>query len=80
MSGGQGIRAPGRTMKECEDQLGAVMKENFDLKFRIYLLHERMGITAADEDTIHKNIELKVSFIFFIHLIQSSIATLALTV
>ncbi|XP_015190024.1 PREDICTED: myosin-11 isoform X2 [Polistes dominula] len=50
----------GRTMKEYEDQLGALKKENFNLKLRIYFLEERMGITSADEDAIKKNIELKV--------------------
>ncbi|KAF7408494.1 hypothetical protein HZH66_003031 [Vespula vulgaris] len=50
----------GRTMKEYEDQLGALKKENFNLKLRIYFLEERMGITSADEGAIKKNIELKV--------------------
>lgn len=61
MVGGQGIGGPGRTMKEYEDQLGALKKENFNLKLRIYLLEERMGITPSDEDAIEKNFELKVS-------------------
>lgn len=47
-------------MKEYEDQLGVLKKENFNLKLRIYFLEERMGITSADEDAIKKNIELKV--------------------
>ncbi|KAJ8679472.1 hypothetical protein QAD02_015259 [Eretmocerus hayati] len=59
MGGGQGIGGPGRTMKECEEELGALKKENFRLKLRIYHLEERMGISSADEDTIKKNIELK---------------------
>ncbi|XP_012262634.2 CDK5 regulatory subunit-associated protein 2 isoform X2 [Athalia rosae] len=50
----------GRTMKEYEDQLGMLKKENFNLKLRIYFLEERMGITSADEDAVKKNIELKV--------------------
>ncbi|XP_032453157.1 centrosomin isoform X9 [Nasonia vitripennis] len=60
MVGGQGIGGPGRTMKECEDELGALKKANFNLKLRIYFLEERMGITSADEDPVRKNIELKV--------------------
>lgn len=52
----------GRTMKEYEDQLEALKKENFNLKLRIYFLEERMGITSADENAIKKNIELKVSY------------------
>lgn len=49
-------------MKEYEDQLEALKKENFNLKLRIYFLEERMGITSADENAIKKNIELKVSY------------------
>ena len=59
---GPGIIGSGRTMKEYEDKLCALQKENFNLKLRIYFLEERMGITSADEDAIKKNIELKVSF------------------
>ena len=59
MGGGQG--GPARTMKEYEDQLSTLKKENFNLKLRIYLLEERMGITSADEDVIKKNVDLKVS-------------------
>jgi hypothetical protein len=50
-------------MKEYEDQLSQLKKENFNLKLRIYFLEERMGhINGADdkEDPVKKNIELKV--------------------
>ncbi|XP_043476790.1 centrosomin isoform X3 [Leptopilina heterotoma] len=57
---GSGAAGPGRTMKEYEDKLCTLQKENFNLKIRIYFLEERMGITSADEDAIKKNIELKV--------------------
>ncbi|XP_051158817.1 centrosomin-like isoform X5 [Leptopilina boulardi] len=57
---GSGTAGPGRTMKEYEDKLCTLQKENFNLKIRIYFLEERMGITSADEDAIKKNIELKV--------------------
>lgn len=57
---GMATAGVGRTMKEYEDQLGALKKENFNLKLRIYFLEERMGITSADEGAIKKNIELKV--------------------
>ncbi|XP_033227702.1 centrosomin isoform X3 [Belonocnema kinseyi] len=56
-----GIVGSGRTLKEYEDKLCALQKENFNLKLRIYFLEERMGITSADEDAIKKNIELKVA-------------------
>lgn len=48
-------------MKDYEDQLGALQKENFNLKLRVYFLEEKMGISSADEHTIKKNIELNVS-------------------
>ncbi|XP_078050206.1 phosphodiesterase 4D interacting protein centrosomin isoform X2 [Augochlora pura] len=50
----------GRTMKDYEDQLQVLQKENFNLKLRIYFLEERMGITSVDGNAIKKNIELKV--------------------
>ncbi|XP_018351715.1 PREDICTED: centrosomin isoform X2 [Trachymyrmex septentrionalis] len=53
----------GRTMKEYEDELSSLKKENFQLKLRIYLLEEgnpsRNGITFSDEDVIKTNVELK---------------------
>lgn len=59
-------------MKEYEDQLEALKKENFNLKLRIYFLEERMGITSADENAIKKNIELKVSTCNILPPIESS--------
>lgn len=67
--GGNGIAGPARTMKDYEDQLGALKKENFNLKLRIYFLEERMGITSANEDAIQKNIELKVRLKYFQYLL-----------
>lgn len=53
-----------RTMKEYEDELSSLKKENFQLKLRIYLLEEenpaRNGISFPDEDVIKTNVELKV--------------------
>lgn len=63
--GSNGIGGPVRTMKDYEDQLGALKKENFNLKLRIYFLEERMGITSANEDATQKNIELKVNYYTF---------------
>ncbi|XP_067001294.2 centrosomin isoform X2 [Anabrus simplex] len=52
----------GHTLKEYEEQLAQLKKENFNLKLRIYFLEERMGRMNADdkEDIIKKNIELRV--------------------
>ncbi|XP_071517453.1 uncharacterized protein [Panulirus ornatus] len=65
-----GLRSPGkvsplrgRTMKEYEEQLGNLKKENFSLKLRIYFLEERMGqkYDKEDKEELYKtNIELKV--------------------
>jgi hypothetical protein len=65
-----GLRSPGkispirgRTMKEYEEQLSQLKKENFNLKLRIYFLEERMGhisLTDDKEDPFKRNIELKV--------------------
>ncbi|XP_018397597.1 PREDICTED: centrosomin isoform X2 [Cyphomyrmex costatus] len=61
-SGGHGV-GYGRTMKEYEDELSSLKKENFQLKLRIYLLEEgnpsRNGTTFSDEDVIKTNVELK---------------------
>ncbi|XP_068210266.1 CDK5 regulatory subunit-associated protein 2-like isoform X2 [Palaemon carinicauda] len=65
-----GLRSPGkvsplrgRTMKEYEEQLGNLKKENFSLKLRIYFLEEKMGqkYDKEDKEGLYKtNIELKV--------------------
>ncbi|XP_049816824.1 centrosomin-like isoform X2 [Schistocerca nitens] len=64
------IRSPGRTspnrgrtMKEYEEQLGHLQKENFNLKLRIYFLEERMDHMSGSDDKeqiVKENIELKV--------------------
>ncbi|XP_069121362.1 myomegalin-like isoform X3 [Argopecten irradians] len=53
------IRA--RTMKEYDQQIAVLKKENFSLKLRIYFLEERMQQKFGDgEDVFKTNIELKV--------------------
>ncbi|XP_044594990.1 centrosomin isoform X7 [Cotesia glomerata] len=55
--------AGGRTMKDYEDQLSALQKENFQLKMRVFFLEEKMGyvgLGTTEEDNIKKNIELEV--------------------
>jgi len=53
-----------RTMKEYDQQLSDLRKENFSLKLRIYFLEERMqsagGGRQGPEDPSKVNIELKV--------------------
>lgn len=55
----------GRTVKEYEEQLRVLKKENFNLKLRIYFLEERMTRRPgpagdAEENAERKLIELKV--------------------
>lgn len=50
-------------MKEYEEQLVNLQKENFNLKLRIFFAEERLtGI--SDEDSKKKNIELQVFYSF----------------
>jgi len=53
----------GRSMKEYEDQLSSLKKENFNLKLRIFFLEERMGVSSADktDSAVKNNVELQVS-------------------
>ncbi|XP_066501258.1 myomegalin-like [Hoplias malabaricus] len=56
--------SPGKavTMKDYENQITALKKENFNLKLRIYFLEERVQQKCDDstEDIYKTNIELKV--------------------
>lgn len=62
-----GIKSPtamrGRSVKEFEEQVTNLKKENFNLKLRIYFLEERMGpnYNLDKESAVKKNIELMVS-------------------
>uniref|UniRef100_A0ABM5F765 CDK5 regulatory subunit-associated protein 2 n=1 Tax=Pogona vitticeps TaxID=103695 RepID=A0ABM5F765_9SAUR len=51
-----------RTMKDFENQITELRKENFNLKLRIYFLEERMQqkFDGPNEDVYRINIELKV--------------------
>ncbi|KAJ8961270.1 hypothetical protein NQ318_008955 [Aromia moschata] len=62
-----GLRSPGgpmrgRSVKEFEEQLANLKKENFNLKLRIYFLEEKMGtnFTLDKDNVVKKNIELQV--------------------
>uniref|UniRef100_A0A8C4R3J2 Centrosomin N-terminal motif 1 domain-containing protein n=1 Tax=Eptatretus burgeri TaxID=7764 RepID=A0A8C4R3J2_EPTBU len=50
------------TMKDCEQQIADLKKENFSLKLRIYFLEERVqrGCEEDLQDVYRTNIELKV--------------------
>ncbi|CAG9825057.1 unnamed protein product [Phaedon cochleariae] len=64
-----GLRSPGgpmrgRSVREIEDQLSNLKKENFNLKLRIYFLEEKMGahFTLDKDNIVKKYIELQVEF------------------
>ena len=53
----------GRTMREYEDELSHLKKENFQLKLRIYFYNEQMDqkYDQEDKEQLRKmNIDLKV--------------------
>lgn len=61
--GGAGCMSPatqGRSLKEYEDQMTSLKKENFNLKLRIYFIEEKHASNMTDEATHKQNIDLKV--------------------
>lgn len=52
-----------RTMKEYEEELSSLKKENFNLKLTIYFIEERRSQNASteDKDLLKINTELRVS-------------------
>lgn len=55
----------GRSLREFEEQMAALRKENFNLKLRIYFLEEKPTSSSAVENSSEsmnkQNIDLKVS-------------------
>ncbi|KAK1796480.1 hypothetical protein P4O66_008912 [Electrophorus voltai] len=59
----RGPRTPARSLREFEQHLHDLKKENFNLKLRIYFLEEKIqkGFEDSGNEDVHrKNIELKV--------------------
>lgn len=56
----------GRSVKEFEEQLSSLRKENFNLKLRIYFLEEGMGhnFNLDKDNAVKQNVELKVKLFF----------------
>lgn len=53
-------------MKDYEEQLGALRKENFHLKLKVYFLEERLDkphVSGSQNEIFKRNIELEVSVI-----------------
>ena len=71
MSSGLGSRDPNLTMREYDETMRDLRKENFNLKLRIYFLEERLGtarlVAAAGskEELVQNNVELKVCLLLF---------------
>lgn len=56
------VQHGGVCLKEFEEQLQSLKKENFNLKLRIYFLEEKNPNVPADAETLYKqNIDLKVT-------------------
>lgn len=73
--GGGGFMTPGssRSLRESEEQMASLKKENFNLKLRIYFIEEKHASNITDEETYKQNIELKVSvFVLTLHLMRLS--------
>lgn len=65
--------AQGRSLREFEEQMAALRKENFNLKLRIYFLEEKPASSSTPEssDYVHKqNIDLKVNQTFPLYFVQ----------
>lgn len=63
--GGGGNKSPraGRSLREHEEQLNTLRKENFNLKLRIYFLEEKTAsaaLSAGSESLYKQNVDLKV--------------------
>lgn len=57
----------GRTMREHNEQLNTLRKENFNLKLRIYFLEEKNTADGSSDSLYKQNIDLKVSPFAIIH-------------
>ena len=70
------------TMRECEEQITTLKKENFNLKLRIYFMEESQGLlhSPKEQAELYKvNIDLKVKSeelkkVFFCLIVLSMLA------
>lgn len=64
MSGGSTSPGQGRSIREHDEQLNALRKENFNLKLRIYFMEEKTSsanLPDSSESLFKENVDLKVS-------------------
>ncbi|XP_037024363.1 centrosomin isoform X1 [Bradysia coprophila] len=63
MSGGSTSPGQGRSIREHDEQLNALRKENFNLKLRIYFMEEKTSssnLPESSESLFKENVDLKV--------------------
>lgn len=63
-SGGNTSPGQGRSLREHDEQLNTLRKENFNLKLRIYFLEEKnpSGALSEGSEALYKqNVDLKVN-------------------
>lgn len=78
-----GIKSPtgmrGRSVKEIDEQLTNLRKENFNLKLRIYFLEERMGpnFNLDKESAVKRNVELMVFVLVFFSVAKIDVSVIA---
>lgn len=63
MSGGSTSPGQGRSIREHDEQLNALRKENFNLKLRIYFMEEKTSsanLPDSSESLFKENVDLKV--------------------
>lgn len=63
LTGGNTSPGQGRSIREHDEQLNALRKENFNLKLRIYFMEEKNASTNlpdSSESLFKENVDLKV--------------------
>lgn len=63
LTGGNTSPGQGRSIREHDEQLNALRKENFNLKLRIYFMEEKNASTnlpQTSESLSKENVDLKV--------------------
>lgn len=64
LTGGSTSPGQGRSIREHDEQLNALRKENFNLKLRIYFMEEKnsaSNLPDSSESLFKENVDLKVS-------------------
>lgn len=63
LPGGNTSPGQGRSIREHDEQLNALRKENFNLKLRIYFMEEKNATTTVPDSSeflFKENVDLKV--------------------